>query len=51
MKFRSKIIGAICYSGFRTGQHPDRGEGAVNPTTEQIAEDLHIISHDIKAIN
>ena len=22
---------AVCYSGFRTGQHPDRGEGAKNP--------------------
>lgn len=34
---------AVCYSGFRTGQHPDRGEGAVNPTDEQILEDLQII--------
>ena len=23
---------AVCYSGFRTGQHPDRGDGAVNPS-------------------
>jgi len=37
---------AICYSGFRTGQHPDRGDGAINPTYEQILEDLHIISKD-----
>lgn len=37
---------AVCYSGFRTGQHPDRGEGAVNPSDEQILEDLQIISHD-----
>ncbi|MUP38106.1 glycosyl hydrolase family 17 protein [Labilibaculum euxinus] len=37
---------AVCYSGFRTGQHPDRGKGAVNPTDEQILEDLQIISHD-----
>lgn len=35
---------AICYSGFRTGQHPDRGDGAKNPTDEQILEDLQIIS-------
>lgn len=37
---------AVCYSGFRTGQHPDRGEGAVNPSDEQVLEDLQIISHD-----
>ncbi len=35
---------AVCYSGFRTGQHPDRGNGAKNPTDEQILEDLKIIS-------
>lgn len=35
---------AICYSGFRTGQHPDRGEGAKNPTDEQILEDLNILA-------
>ena len=35
---------AICYSGFRTGQHPDRGDGAKNPTDEQILQDLHILS-------
>ncbi len=34
------ISSAICYSGFRTGQHPDRGEGAKNPTDEEILEDL-----------
>lgn len=38
------ISKAVCYSGFRTGQHPDRGEGAKNPTDEQILEDLNIIS-------
>ncbi|MBN2597903.1 MAG: hypothetical protein JXR82_14100 [Marinifilaceae bacterium] len=37
---------AVCYSGFRTGQHPDRGEGAINPSDEQILEDLQMISHD-----
>ena len=37
---------AVCYSGFRSGQHPDRGEGAVNPTDEQVLEDLQIISKD-----
>ncbi len=37
---------AVCYSGFRSGQHPDRGEGAINPTDEQVLEDLKIISRD-----
>jgi exo-beta-1,3-glucanase (GH17 family) len=36
-------VKGICYSGFRTGQHPDRGEGAANPTDEQILEDLNIL--------
>ena len=35
---------AVCYSGFRTGQHPDRGDGAVNPSDENIIEDLTILS-------
>jgi exo-beta-1,3-glucanase (GH17 family) len=35
---------AICYSGFRTGQHPDRGDGSVNPSYENILEDLTILS-------
>jgi len=39
---------AVCYSGFRTGQHPDRGEGAKNPTDAEILEDLNIISNDMK---
>lgn len=34
---------AICYSGFREGQHPDRGSGANNPSEDQIAEDLEIL--------
>ncbi len=34
---------AVAYSGFRAGQHPDRGDGAVNPTREQIHEDLEIL--------
>ncbi|WP_430813389.1 glycosyl hydrolase family 17 protein [Carboxylicivirga sp. RSCT41] len=37
---------AVCYSGFRSGQHPDRGEGAVNPTYDEILEDLMILSED-----
>ena len=35
---------AICYSGFRSGQHPDRGNGARNPSYEEILEDLQILS-------
>lgn len=35
---------AVCYSGFRSGQHPDRGYGANNPSDEEILEDLIILS-------
>ena len=34
---------AVAYSGFREGQHPDRGSGAVNPSEEEILEDLGIL--------
>lgn len=34
---------AVCYSGFRRGQHPDRGQGAKNPTREEILEDLRLL--------
>ena len=34
---------AMSYSGFREGQHPDRGEGAINPSDEEIVEDLQIL--------
>ncbi|MGQ1909541.1 glycoside hydrolase family 17 protein [Marinifilum sp. RC60d5] len=37
---------AVAYSGFRSGQHPDRGNGAVNPSDAEILEDLQIISKD-----
>jgi exo-beta-1,3-glucanase (GH17 family) len=37
---------AIAYSGFREGQHPDRGEGANNPSYEETLEDLQILSHE-----
>lgn len=37
---------AICYSGFRAGQHPDRGAGAVNPSDAEILEDLRILLRD-----
>ncbi len=34
---------ALAYSGFRAGQHPDRGDGAINPGIAEISEDLDII--------
>ena len=37
---------AVCYSGFRTGQHPDRGDGANNPTDAEILEDLQIMTYN-----
>jgi exo-beta-1,3-glucanase (GH17 family) len=37
---------AVSYSGFRDGQHPDRGGGAVNPSEEEILEDLQILVRD-----
>ncbi len=36
----------VCYSGFRHGQHPDRGSGAVNPTDQQTLEDLQLLSRN-----
>ena len=36
----------ICYSGFRHGQHPDRGDGAVNPSEKEISEDLRILTRN-----
>jgi exo-beta-1,3-glucanase (GH17 family) len=42
---------AVAYSGFREGQHPDRGSGAVNPSAAEILEDLEIlIAHDFRLI-
>ena len=37
------ISEAVCYSGFRSGQHPDRGDGAINPSYEEILEDLQML--------
>jgi len=34
---------AVAYSGYREGQHPDRGDGAVNPSDAEILEDLRIL--------
>lgn len=36
-------VNAVAYSGFRSGQHPDRGTGAVFPTREEILEDLLLL--------
>jgi exo-beta-1,3-glucanase (GH17 family) len=42
---------AVAYSGFREGQHPDRGAGAVNPSSAEILEDLEIlVDHGIRLI-
>ena len=38
------VTKAVCYSGFRSGQHPDKGDGAVNPTYDEVLEDLMILS-------
>jgi len=35
---------AVAYSGFRAGQHPDRGNGAVNPSDAEVLEDLAILA-------
>ncbi len=42
---------AMAYSGFRLGQHPDRGNGANNPSREEILEDLQIlVDHDFTLV-
>jgi exo-beta-1,3-glucanase (GH17 family) len=42
---------AVAYSGFREGQHPDRGNGAINPTDNEILEDLRIlVAHGFRLI-
>ncbi len=40
------ISQAVSYSGFRTGQHPDRGNGAINPSESDVLEDLQILSRN-----
>lgn len=37
---------AVSYSGYRHGQHPDRGAGAKNPSDEEILQDLKILTRD-----
>ena len=34
---------AVAYSGYREGQHPDLGQGAIFPSDEQILEDLNLL--------
>jgi len=34
---------AVAYSGYREGQHPDRGDGAVHPSRSEVLEDLQIL--------
>lgn len=42
---------AVAYSGFREGQHPDRGAGAVNPSAAEILQDLEIlVAHDFHLV-
>lgn len=36
----------IAYSGYRPGQRPDRGHGGLEPNSEQILEDLRLLSRD-----
>jgi len=42
---------AISYSGYREGQHPDRGNGEKLPSREQVLEDLEIlVDHGFRLI-
>ncbi|TVS11505.1 MAG: hypothetical protein EA419_07870 [Wenzhouxiangella sp.] len=42
---------AVAYSGFRAGQHPDRGEGAVNPGRDEVLQDLELlVEHGFRLI-
>lgn len=49
--FLAGEVMAVAYSGFREGQHPDRGDGAVNPSAAEILEDLEIlVANDFRLI-
>lgn len=37
---------AVAYSGYREGQHPDRGDGEVLPSREETLEDLRLLARD-----
>ena len=39
----AEAVMAVAYSGFREGQHPDRGAGAVNPSPDEVLEDLQLL--------
>ncbi|MDX1509703.1 MAG: hypothetical protein R3358_15560, partial [Woeseiaceae bacterium] len=42
---------AVAYSGYRDGQHPDRGDAAKPPSREQVLEDLEIlVDHGFRLI-
>ncbi len=42
---------ALAYSGFRRGQHPDRGDGDASPTPAQVEEDLRLLNaHGVRLI-
>lgn len=42
---------AVAYSGYREGQHPDRGAGAINPSREEVLEDLNIlVANELKLV-
>lgn len=42
---------AVAYSGYRAGQHPDQGAGAIHPTDAQVLEDLKIlVDHGFRLI-
>jgi exo-beta-1,3-glucanase (GH17 family) len=43
VELRSGDVMAVSYSGFRAGQHPDRGAGASNPDEGQVLEDLRLL--------
>jgi exo-beta-1,3-glucanase (GH17 family) len=36
----------VAYSGFRHGQHPDRGDGAANPSDMEILDDLKTLARN-----
>jgi len=36
----------VAYSGFRHDQHPDRGDGAANPSDKEILDDLKILARN-----
>lgn len=45
------VVMAVAYSGFREGQHPDRGDGSANPSDAEILEDLELlVAHDFNLI-